>query len=93
MRTVVVTGGGTGIGRAVAEAFVGIGEQVVIIGRRADVLSATAEGLHRNAEQSVFWRNCDISDPDHALLTGTSTVERDRAWFSSWDRVLRRSDD
>ncbi len=64
MRTVVVTGGGTGIGRAIAEAFVGAGDQVVIIGRRADVLSAAAEGMQRGAEQSVFWRSCDISDPD-----------------------------
>lgn len=64
MRTVVVTGGRTGIGRAIAEAFVGAGDQVVIIGRRTDVLSAAAKEMQRGAGQSVFWRSCDISDPD-----------------------------
>ncbi|GIJ47109.1 short-chain dehydrogenase [Virgisporangium aliadipatigenens] len=43
-RTVVVSGGGTGIGRAVAETFAADGDKVVITGRRADVLErAVAE--------------------------------------------------
>jgi len=42
LRTVVVTGGATGIGRAVAETFVEAGEQVVITGRRVELLRQTA---------------------------------------------------
>jgi 3-oxoacyl-[acyl-carrier protein] reductase len=45
MRQVIVTGGGTGIGRAVAAAFAGAGDQVVITGRRAGVLKETAAEL------------------------------------------------
>ncbi|UQI46263.1 SDR family oxidoreductase [Streptomyces sp. HU2014] len=48
-RVVVVSGGGTGIGRAVAERFARQGDRVTVLGRRAEVLRAAAreiEGAH-----------------------------------------------
>ncbi len=57
MRQIVVTGGGTGIGRAVAAAFVAAGDQVVITGRRAALLDATAAEI--GARGVAF----DASDP------------------------------
>ena len=56
-RTVVVTGGSTGIGRAVAERFAADGDQVVITGRRADVLAETAAKI---GARGVV---CDATDP------------------------------
>jgi 3-oxoacyl-[acyl-carrier protein] reductase len=44
-RTAIVTGGGTGIGRAVAKKLVDEGAEVVLLGRRADVLSETAKEI------------------------------------------------
>ncbi len=41
-REIIVTGGGTGIGKAIAQAFIKAGDHVTIIGRRPDVLAATA---------------------------------------------------
>ncbi|WP_406204255.1 SDR family oxidoreductase [Kitasatospora sp. NBC_01560] len=41
-RTAVVSGGGTGIGRAIAAELAGEGYRVAIVGRRADVLARTA---------------------------------------------------
>ncbi len=51
----VVTGGGTGIGRAVAAALAKQGNEVVILGRRAEVLQRTAEELR------IRWRQADVS--------------------------------
>lgn len=45
MRTVVVTGGGTGIGRAIADRFAAAGDEVIITGRRAAVLDQAAREL------------------------------------------------
>ena len=43
----VVSGGGTGIGRATAAALAGAGMDVVILGRRAEVLRRAAEEINR----------------------------------------------
>jgi NAD(P)-dependent dehydrogenase (short-subunit alcohol dehydrogenase family) len=43
-KVVVVTGGGTGIGRATAHRFAAEGARVVVVGRRAGPLEETAEG-------------------------------------------------
>ena len=56
-RTIVVTGGATGIGRAAAERFRADGETVVITGRRPEVLEKTAAELGARAVV------CDASDP------------------------------
>ncbi|MEU4829066.1 SDR family oxidoreductase [Streptosporangium sp. NPDC023615] len=63
-RTVVVTGAGTGIGRAVAAAFAEDGDDVVITGRRPAPLQAVAAELGARALV------CDAGDPDEveALL-------------------------
>ncbi|MEU5566428.1 SDR family NAD(P)-dependent oxidoreductase [Micromonospora musae] len=44
-RTVIVTGGGTGIGRATARASATQGAEVLVVGRTASRLAETAQGL------------------------------------------------
>jgi len=85
--TVLVTGGATGIGYAIAEAFLSSGSEVVICGRREACLEearARLPGLHA--------RRCDITGagervalvdwmvrqfPDWNLLVNNAGIQRD----------------
>lgn len=63
-RSIVVSGGGTGMGRAVARSFARDGDRVLIVRRREEVLSDTAAAS--NAEvgsEAVTWRSADLSAP------------------------------
>lgn len=60
MRTAVVTGGGTGIGFAIASTLADAGARVVITGRPADVLDAAVEALGPYGQALP----CDHTDPD-----------------------------
>lgn len=53
-KTVVVTGGGTGIGKDAAKAFLAQGANVVINGRREEVLAACAKELDASGEKIAF---------------------------------------
>jgi len=59
-RTAVVTGGGYGIGRAIAEHLLAQDTEVVITGRRREILEPTAAELGSRARALAF----DASDPD-----------------------------
>lgn len=59
MRQVVVTGGGTGIGKAIAAAFAKCGDQAVITGRRPEPLAEAVTELGGNVRAVRF----DASDP------------------------------
>jgi 3-oxoacyl-[acyl-carrier protein] reductase len=63
IRTVVVTGGGTGIGRAIATSFAAAGDLVVMAGRRQETLATAAAEIGATTPGDVRWRGCDVSDP------------------------------
>ena len=57
---ILVTGGATGLGREMAEAFLSLGAQVVICGRRREVLEKTAAELTGQHGGTVVPLPCDI---------------------------------
>jgi 3-oxoacyl-[acyl-carrier protein] reductase len=74
MRQVVVTGGGTGMGRAIAAALAAEGNAVVITGRRPDVLAIAAAEIGGNVTAVPF----DAADPaqvERALPELPATVD------------------
>jgi NAD(P)-dependent dehydrogenase (short-subunit alcohol dehydrogenase family) len=59
-RTALVTGGGSGLGAAIASHLAGAGARVVLAGRRATALEETAAWIGPAARAEV----CDVTDPD-----------------------------
>ena len=60
--SILITGGGSGIGSALAEAFLKAGNQVAICGRRAEMLDEARRRLTR-----VSTLPCDVADPAQRL--------------------------
>ena len=71
-RTIIVTGGNSGIGRAIAAAFARDGAQVAIVGRNEATLRATAEELGSN----VIWRQADAGRREQVAGTLSGLVEQ-----------------
>jgi NAD(P)-dependent dehydrogenase (short-subunit alcohol dehydrogenase family) len=59
---ILVTGGGTGLGRAMAERFLGLGAEVFICGRRKSVCEETAAELMQRHGGKVTAFGVDISN-------------------------------
>jgi len=63
-KRVLITGGGTGIGRAMAERFLQLGATVYICGRRLDVLQKTAQELAAATTGQIEGLACDVRYSD-----------------------------
>ena len=61
-KRILITGGGTGLGRAMAERFLQLGAVVYICGRRADVLEQTCKELASSTAGEIRSLVCDVRD-------------------------------
>ncbi|XP_075993528.1 2,4-dienoyl-CoA reductase [(3E)-enoyl-CoA-producing], mitochondrial isoform X2 [Genypterus blacodes] len=62
-KVVFITGGGTGLGRAMATTMSQLGAQCVIASRKLDVLQQTAEEISTQTGNKVHALQCDVKDP------------------------------
>src|ERR1700683_3925023 len=71
-RQALITGGGTGIGLAISRTFIEAGAQVVMMGRREDVLRKACDGLGKSASYRVG----DVSRPE-TIRDLVATIHQD----------------
>jgi NAD(P)-dependent dehydrogenase (short-subunit alcohol dehydrogenase family) len=84
VRTVVVTGAGSGVGRAVALKFASEGCQVALVGRTAATLAETAGLAGPTAADRMGVFVCDVSSPDAVAAMGDAVLAR----FASVDVLV-----
>eukprot|EP01102_Stenamoeba_stenopodia_P008769 TRINITY_DN255_c0_g2_i1.p1 TRINITY_DN255_c0_g2~~TRINITY_DN255_c0_g2_i1.p1 ORF type:complete len:480 (+),score=116.84 TRINITY_DN255_c0_g2_i1:429-1868(+) len=63
-KVALVTGGGTGLGKAMATTLSSLGAQVWITSRKADVLAKASEEITAITKNQVFYEPCDVRDPE-----------------------------
>ena len=61
-KVIVITGGGTGLGKSMGKYFVELGADLIIASRKMDVLEATAKELSEVNGGNVLPVKCDVTD-------------------------------
>ena len=86
-RTYVITGGGTGLGRSMAEMVLGLGARVCITSRKQDVLAGAARELMDRAGGEVLPVACDVRDAEDV----ERLLEAVHAWSGSVDGLINNA--
>ncbi len=74
-QTVLITGGGTGLGRCTAHELASLGARVAICGRREDVLAETAQEIRADGGECDF-ETMDVRDDESVTAAVAKLVER-----------------
>ncbi|BBZ30456.1 short-chain dehydrogenase [Mycolicibacterium madagascariense] len=86
-RTIIVTGGGSGIGKGVAAAVVASGGDVMLVGRNADRLAAARDEIAAQAPDGageVRYEPADVTHEDEV----SAMVEAATAWHGRLNGVV-----
>lgn len=67
-RNIIVTGGGSGIGRCTAHELASLGAQVVLIGRKDDKLKNVQAEIHEDGGKAIYF-TCDIREEESVKAT------------------------
>ncbi len=63
-KTIIITGGGTGLGKSIGKYLLELGANVVITSRKKDVIDQTADGLAKETGGKVLAVPCDVRKYD-----------------------------
>jgi len=75
-KTIVITGGGTGLGRSVGHYLLTLGANLVIGGRRQAVIEKTATELSGETGGQVLGLACDVRQPEQVEAMLAAAYER-----------------
>ncbi|WP_443937510.1 SDR family oxidoreductase [Pedobacter sp. MW01-1-1] len=74
-KTIVITGGGTGLGKAMGVYFLKLGANLVITSRKQDVLQKTADEMEEKTGGKVLAVACDVREPEQVENVLIKTLE------------------
>ncbi len=63
-KTIIVTGGGSGLGKSMSEYLLTLGANIVITSRREELLKKVADDMMKEFGGKVLPIACDVRDPD-----------------------------
>lgn len=86
-KVIVITGGGTGLGRSMAQAFLELGARICITSRKLDVLEHTAAELRQLTGGEVLAVACDVRKQQEV----DQLVERTCAHFGRVDGLVNNA--
>lgn len=75
-KVILITGGGTGLGKAMGKYFSELGAKLIITSRKLEVLQKTAEEISEATKNEVFPFQCDVSDYNQVEQLLKASVEK-----------------
>ncbi len=75
-KVILVTGGGTGLGRSMGERFLELGAKLAIASRRTELLEASAREMELAKGGEVLPVTCDVRDPEAVDRMVAAVYER-----------------
>jgi NAD(P)-dependent dehydrogenase (short-subunit alcohol dehydrogenase family) len=86
-KTILITGGGTGLGKSMSKYFLQLGANVVITSRKLEVLQKTAEELMKETGGQVLAVQCDVRNYAEIEIALAETLKK----FGSVDTLINNA--
>lgn len=86
-KTIIVTGGGTGLGKSMTTYFLQLGANVIITSRKLDVLQKTANELAAKSGRKILALSCDVRNYEEV----ENMLQQSIAYFGKVDVLVNNA--